>query len=145
MIEIIIPVGLPASGKTNWAIEYINKNPDTVRVCRDDFRKMLFGKYHNFPFGDKRYEDFVTELEHDAIDTAITRGYNVIVDATNLRDPHKFNYFTNNPSNIEVKTRIEDSFLSVPVEECIKRDKNRENGVGENVIRGMYNKYINEG
>ena len=33
------------------------------------------------------------------------------------------------------------NFFDTPLSVCIKRDKNRENSVGEEVIRNFYNKY----
>jgi len=38
MSKLIATRGIPASGKTTWAREYCLKNPNTVRVNRDDIR-----------------------------------------------------------------------------------------------------------
>ena len=40
-LEILILIGIPASGKSTWSKEYVRKNPNWVRVSRDDFRDML--------------------------------------------------------------------------------------------------------
>jgi hypothetical protein len=37
---------------------------------------------------------------------------------------------------------INDSFLSVSLEECIKRDLKRPNSIGEQIIKKMYNQYL---
>ncbi len=40
-LKILILIGIPASGKSKWAKEYIRKQDNYVRVNRDDFRLML--------------------------------------------------------------------------------------------------------
>jgi predicted kinase len=42
MAKMILTLGLPASGKTTWANQYVAENPNTVIVCRDDIRAELF-------------------------------------------------------------------------------------------------------
>lgn len=37
---------------------------------------------------------------------------------------------------------VDDSFMQVTLQECIERDKNREDSVGESAIRGMYHQWI---
>ena len=40
-LKITILIGIPASGKSTYAKDYIRNNADTVRVKRDDLRVML--------------------------------------------------------------------------------------------------------
>lgn len=35
--------GLPASGKSTWAKEFVAKNPNFIRLNKDDFRAMMGG------------------------------------------------------------------------------------------------------
>lgn len=56
MKKLIILVGISGSGKSTWATEYIQKNPDTLRINRDDIRKSLVGTLKNYyPRRIKRY------------------------------------------------------------------------------------------
>ena len=52
MAKMILTLGLPASGKSTWAWDYVSKNKNTVIVCRDDIRADLFSPKrvsHNDP------------------------------------------------------------------------------------------------
>ena len=40
-LKLILTKGLPASGKTTWAKEYIQKYPETANLCKDDLRLQL--------------------------------------------------------------------------------------------------------
>lgn len=135
-MKLIYTVGLPASGKTTWAKQYISNagNPYTVRINKDDLRAML----HNDIFNGKR-EKITVSSRNALITTALNAGFDVIVDDTNLNPVHQ-NYFESLKSDtIEV---IRQDFTDVSLSECIKRDKNRTNSVGEHVIKKMHNQYL---
>lgn len=135
--KLIALRGLPASGKSTAALAAINTFPGVIaRVNNDDLSNSIFGK------------TFVSELKNSA---ALFRNLRfkiiaellkepkieiVIVDNTNLtqgaiKDLRKI------ASDNNLEFFIDDSFLSVTVEECIARDKTRKAPVGEAVIRGM--------
>ena len=40
-MKLIMTKGLPASGKSTWAKQYLDDNPGTKRVNKDDLRAML--------------------------------------------------------------------------------------------------------
>lgn len=41
MKKVIICRGIPASGKSTWAKQFIKENKNWIRIGRDDFRHML--------------------------------------------------------------------------------------------------------
>ena len=43
-MKIILTKGLPASGKSTWAREFIKGKKDWVRVNNDELGSMLFGE-----------------------------------------------------------------------------------------------------
>ena len=131
--KIIILKGLPASGKTTWAKEFCENNLEYIRINRDDLRYMS-GKYWV-----PTREGYITALEHFAVETALNRGYSVIIDATNL-NPKYSNWIDEIAMTHSVE--IENKFFNVPVEECIRRDESRENPVGKAVIMRMYNQHL---
>jgi predicted kinase len=138
--KVIFTLGLPGSGKSTWSKTYCEKNKDWVRVNRDDLRNMR-GKYW-LP----NQENLITDWEFYCIQSSLLRGYNVIVDSTNLNPIHREELERRllsqcghilQPFNITIK-----SFLDVPLLTCIKNDLKRSNSVGDRVIKGMYDKYI---
>jgi len=128
---IILTVGIPASGKSTWAKEYVRTSPDTVRICRDDFRAML----KDSTMLDRDGENFVTTLVESSIRQAVQNGLNVVVDQTNCnaRFLKKLIEFCRNLSDVKF------AVFPIPLEEAVKRNKGRENPVPEDVIRKMVN------
>jgi predicted kinase len=132
--NIIVLKGLPASGKSTWAEEYMKSNPYTLRVSRDMIRNML---KLNFPHG-SFLEELVTDIEDISIKNSLKKGYSVIVDATNFRGYERFISLMPVESDINIML-IE---FDTPLEECILRDSKRSSPVGKDVIERMYKKYI---
>ena len=67
--KIILLQGLPGSGKTTWAKQYIKDHPDTKIVCKDDLRAMLDNSKYT-----KGNENFVLKLRDLIILAAIEEG-----------------------------------------------------------------------
>lgn len=80
MSQLVVMRGLPASGKTTRAKEYASIG--FLRVCRDDIRLMVAGKYAGLT-NDQEYA--VTVIEEGAVIRALQAGKNVVVDAMHLR------------------------------------------------------------
>lgn len=147
MRRIIMTKGLPASGKSTFAKELLEKEPGQwKRVNKDEIRSMLDnGKWS------KDNEKFVLKIRDALINAAMYEKKNVIVDDTNLAPKHEeairaiIKYHnqveeynkTNNFYELEIK-----DFTNVPLEECIKRDQKRPNYVGEKVIKQMYRQFL---
>jgi hypothetical protein len=90
-------IGLPRSGKSTWANEWlnINKNPaylyrdmnigwETIRIGKprvvvsgDDIRMALYGQRYN-----SHVEEYVFAIEHTMIKALLNRGHDVLVDDT---------------------------------------------------------------
>lgn len=136
MPKITVLKGLPASGKSTWSKEQIKKNSNTKRVNKDDLRAMLDNSKWT-PTNEK----FILKIRDLIIKEALSSGNNVIVDDTNLHDKH-IARIKELAKETNSKVEINDSFLKVGLEECIKRDLVRPNSVGEKVIRDMYKKFI---
>ena len=135
-LKVYIYQGLPASGKSSAACEWIDKNPgEYKRVNKDLLRKMLDNSHYT-----KDNEKFVLHLQDMIILEALKEGKHVIVDNTNLLPAHIERIKQLVEEIAEVC--IDDSFLQVPLEECIKRDLQRLDSVGKDVIMQMYNKYL---
>ncbi len=129
MKKVFFTKGLPGSGKSTWAKEYIKQNPETVRVNKDDLRAML----HNGKFTGGN-EKQVLRIRDCIIMDAIEHNRNVIVDDTNLKLKHQVHIEELIAGKAEF---IVIPFLHVPLEKCIENDLKRLNSVGEKVIRKM--------
>lgn len=135
MSKLIICRGLPASGKSTWAKQWVLEDPEhRVRINQDDIRLML-GKYW-VPSREK----LVQEIQFDAIVEALCRKFDVVIDNTNLNKKvlEKFDRLIKTFENYEIEYK---DFFDTPLSVCIERDKNRELQVTEKVIRGFYNNY----
>jgi predicted kinase len=136
----MILTGLSGSGKSTFARQFCVQNPNWLRVNRDDLRRSLLPVslpeyWQTWSDRDKnRIETLVSELQKTAILDGLARGWHVLIDNTNL----KLGYFkefrqmlTNHFDAVEVSYQL----IDVPVDECIRRDKYRDDSVGEDVIR----------
>jgi predicted kinase len=131
--KIYITKGLPASGKSTWSRNMVENSSDTVRLNKDDLRKMLGGTFTNGK------ENSVLEIRDFAIGTLLSKNYNVIVDDTNLHPKHEATIREKFADKADIEIV---SFLDVPLEECLKRDRIRPERVSESVIMDMYRKFI---
>ena len=127
--------GLPASGKSTWAKEKINENSNYIRINKDDIRESITGKWTS------KKEKIVISIRNSLIKTGISLGKNVIIDDTNLNPKHEQSLKTL-AQELGVEFEINDSFLKVPVEECVERDIKRDKSVGYKVIYKMYYDYL---
>jgi predicted kinase len=135
MKKVLILQGLPASGKSQFAKELLLANPGRwVRTNKDLLREMAHAS-HWSPANEK----FILQLRNTTISMALVAGKHVIIDDTN---------FGKNIQQIqelvqgEAQVQVNDSFLKVPVEECIRRDLLRPKSVGKDVIMKMYNQFV---
>ena len=132
--------GLPASGKSSWAFEYIKNNPGYKRVNKDDLRAMIDAGVWS-----RANEKFILKLQDFLITEYLEAGFHVIVDNTNFAPEHEERIrqvvrMWSKPNNKEVDFRVK--FFEVDVEEAIVRDLKRQASVGEKVIRDMHKKYL---
>ena len=135
MSKLIITRGLPASGKSTWAKQWVLGDPEhRVRINQDDIRLML-GKYW-VPSREK----LVQEIQFNAIIEALNREFDVVIDNTNLNKKvlDQFNRLIKTFEDYEIEYK---DFFDTPLSVCIERDKNRDLQVTEKVIRSFYNNY----
>lgn len=143
---VLILRGLQGSGKSTFAKQWVNEDPEhRVRFNRDDIRNML-GKYW-VPSRESLINDIFKKFLEGAI---FDRCYDVVIDNMNLDEKYieeiketvrqrneMYDDCEDIPHyNVEVK-----DFFHIPLQTCIDRDAQRENPIGEQVIRNTYNKY----
>lgn len=144
--KLTLTRGLPASGKSTWAQQQVDANPDTtVRVNRDDIRTELFGwEYHNGGLN-HRAEKIVTLLERYRVEEALRDGKHVISDNTYLR-VGAIQSMVDLAKTLEVPVEI--VMFDVSLEECKRRNAARGTAGGrevpEHVMESMAEKSYDE-
>jgi predicted kinase len=134
MSKLIMCRGLPASGKSTWAKEMVQKE-DFKRVCKDDLRAMI-----NDSKWSKEKEEQIIESRDLLIIQYLDAGFNVVVDDTNLHPIHA-ETLAEIADNCDAE--FEEKFFNVPLMECIERDSKRgDKSVGAKVIMKMYNQFL---
>ena len=133
-LEVIINIGVPASGKSTFTKNYLVKHPDYVKISRDDFRYML----QNKGWCEPKVENMITSMHNDAILTALSNGLNVIVDNTNLKISTINEIINLVHEYADVNYRVFD----VPYETLLERDAARERSVGKDVIDKMWKQWL---
>lgn len=122
--------GVPASGKTTYAQSLLQHR--WVRVCRDEIRFTMFGKYWGVD------ESVVSDVENSMIESALRAGQNVVLDATNLSRSlmrSKLSLAARYGAHVE----FTDFPVSYPV--AVERDKMRTRSVGEKVVKHFFDQY----
>lgn len=134
-MKILMLKGLPASGKSTFALNLIKEDDSYIRVNKDDIRKMIYGK--TVP---NKGEQNVEAIRDHIIRESLDRGFNIVVDDTNLANRH-----INRTKNIAAKfgAEVEVKLFDTPYEECLRRNALRENPIPEKVIKEMNNKFFN--
>lgn len=132
--QVIILKGLPGSGKSTWAREQLLASKGRIkRINKDDLRAMLdAGEWS------ATNERFVVQARDTLLMAALTAGYDVIIDDTNLDPFHERRIRQLTGSRADVSVR----FFDIPIEECIRRDALRPFPVGETVIREMARQWL---
>lgn len=129
--------GLPASGKSTYALEKVRASEGRIkRVNKDDIRAMIDGGKWS-----REREKVVLQTRDELVELYLSLGFDVIVDDTNFEPKHeeRLRYIG---QSILPKFIFEVKEVDTPVEVCVERDAQRENPVGEAVIRGMWDKYL---
>lgn len=120
--------GLPASGKTTRAFEIMAQSTTpTAHVCRDDIRKVMFNDY----VLNQDLETVVSSVERTMIRAALSRCYNVVVDAMNLDGSSRRRL---RQLAEESNANIVFELLRVPVDECLRRNQERWERDGERLV-----------
>lgn len=128
---MIITRGYPASGKSTWARSWVAENPDNrIEVNRDNVRKII----NCHPVGTKAQENMITDFNNNVIHDAINNKKDIVISDTNMRDRYVKQYMR---VAFEHDYQVEFQDFIVEYDELIRRDKNRDDSVGEQVIR-MY-------
>lgn len=129
MNKLFVMCGLPASGKSTYALQLAIKE-NAIVVSTDNIRGFINGDENS-----QKNNDKVFEIAHKLIYKYLNEEKNVIFDATNI----------NLKKRIELVKRYRKYcdkiicvFVAIPYEICLERNSKRERKVPEEVIKRMY-------
>lgn len=132
MPKIVMTRGIPGSGKSTFAKEWLAESPETrVRVNRDGIRWTQGIRHGN---GTKEQEETVTLIERAIVTAALAEGKDAIIDSMNLN-----NQFTK--AWLKLGYPVEFADFPTPLAVCIERDAARNRTVGEAIIRKIAKRY----
>jgi len=132
-MKLTILRGVPASGKSTYAKQFLIDNPDTVRVNMDSLRLMFRNETY-----DRKFEKLVKKSEIQVLEQCIRLGFDVIVDDTNLtlkRIDSLINFvnvISCGNAEIEVIT------MNTHKDDCYNRNEHRKNRVPVNCMTDMF-------
>ena len=128
--------GIPASGKSTFALNYVKEHPNTTIVCKEEIR------YHAFGHRDYKQSDEwkIAAIAEQEIFWAINSHQDVIIADTNLTKEHEI-YYRDIARKAEIELEIIEFKISVP--EAVARDKERKEPVGRTKIQKMYETLVN--
>jgi len=134
---VIFLRGIPGSGKSTFAKAHFDAYPSgtVIRINNDDLSTMLFG----VPWGSNPVaSELLASARIKLLEACLAQSAIklIFVDNTNLQTS-TVNTLSQTATNLGAKVIVDDRFLSVDVEECIRRDSLRVNPVGEGIIRKM--------
>jgi predicted kinase len=139
MQTVHITTGLPASGKTTFALEVVEESQGGVRrVNLDDIRAMLDTGVSGRRVWSPELEETALKIQDAAVRAALDDGFDVIVDNTMLvpHIPKRIKNVVRGDATFKVH-----DFTHVPIQTCIERDAKREASVGEDVIRRLADRH----
>lgn len=135
--KFIMLAGLPGSGKSYYAASLLKEMAladasagNSLWLSSDLIRKELYGSEEEQGDPKKVFEQMRLRTEQ-----ALSEGKTVIYDACNLNSK-KRTAFLNNLRRFHCEKIC--VLFAVPYEECLKRNKERERQVPEDVIKRMY-------
>lgn len=147
MKKLLVLQGLPASGKSTYAINWVNEDPEhRLRINQDSIR-MMFGKYWlDNKEQLKKREAITYNINTELLKQCMFKQFDIVLDNMNLSKrilsgiEDYVNYF--NMKFVDLQAyQIEYKLFKVPLDVLINRDSMRDKSVGPEVITGLYNKY----
>lgn len=130
--SLILLVGIPGSGKTTYAENYIAEHNNTVHISSDQIRAELFG--NEATQGDNNQ---VFALMQSRTIEALNNGQSVVYDATNVTRKDRSYIIALCPKFVKIECHI----VWAPIETCIERDASRDRTVGKAVIDKMLKRF----
>ena len=121
--EVVIVRGLPASGKTTYAMKLMESSPGRwTRISRADMNKSL-------RFSSVSEIKVLNKLRNKLIESLVSLGKDVIIDDVNLQQTQLNELKRLIVSSAKVPVIIHEVPFNTPVSECISRSPEKKNNI----------------
>lgn len=132
--EVYLLIGLPASGKTTLAKEWVAEDPDARIWLNYDKARLARG----MTVWNRKEEEEMKKAVREACISALRAGLSVVIDNTNLSKGARAAW-----AQIAIAEGAEyvEQEVDTPIAECIQRDRTRDARVGQAVIDNMAIRY----
>jgi predicted kinase len=144
-MRAVITVGISASGKTTWANEQCANLTGWRNINRDDMRAEIMREsglepvWRNWKW---KWEDKVTDRINARLQEYSDAHWNIIVSDTNLDKTRREQLAARLHA---MGWMVEFKFFGdVSYDEAVKRDNERYNGVGYNIIQKQWQQYLDD-
>ena len=137
MNKFLILRGIQASGKSTYAKDWVNQDPDNrIRFSNDDIRHMC-GLYWV-----PSREEFISNIKTNFIIKALDMKYDIVIDNMNLnpKELSWLKYLVESHENAN-EYEVEVIDFKTPLNVCLERDSKRTDPIGAEVISRTYEKY----
>ena len=134
MIQVVIVRGLQGSGKSTWAKNWVKEDPEhRIRINWDDLRTMMGGE-DCYWVPNREKIPFLNRVMNEMLTTAFEHDISVVIDNMNLNPKtiKSIQYMIAGATWKDVQILYKN--ILTPIEECIKRDAQREHPIGEKGI-----------
>ena len=135
--QAIITFGIPGSGKSYWAKNYVGSNESNwVEINLDDCRKAICGDE-----GNQKVTSDAVKLRDLIMDKSIRENKNIIVSDTNLNRKFRnelVKKLTDFGYDVSIKV------FDVDFETCKQRNNDRARVVPHNAMIRMWEHFLNE-
>lgn len=129
-VKLILLCGIPGSGKTTYAKKYSQYG--AIHISSDQIRKELYG--------DESIQgnpgEVFSLMQKRTLEN-LNNGVSVYYDATNVTRKDRAGIISMCPKFVYIECHI----VWAPIEDCIKRDTDRERTVGKEVIDKMLKRF----
>lgn len=130
--KLIMMIGLVASGKSTKAFELKDTYTATI-LSSDEIRKELFDDINS-----QDNNKLVFKTLHERLNNELSKGNNVIYDATNLSHKRRRHFLNNIVKHDCRKIAV---VMATPYNVCINRNNNRDRKVPTRIIERMYKSF----
>jgi predicted kinase len=138
--RLIILIGLPGSGKSTLARQWVLNQPGRSLISTDAIRAHLFGDAAIQGPWLRIWQEIERQLQQAVTQIAVGAVCSAIYDATNAVRRHRRDIIT--LAKAKGFNHLTGVWLDVPLEECLKRNRQRDRQVPEEAIYRMHRRLM---